>query len=827
MTGAGTPTGIVRYSSESPGGPLAAPAPVTTTATGGDSRMLAAAVLRGDKVGTVNPALSTLTPLYTRSGLLLNDGERFHYVYDLNKQLIRVDRDLAQAYWATPEFPAQAEESPSRYLPFAKFTYDALGRRISAQYDDNHNGDFRDELVEFFIHDSQWRVAATYRQAPAPRFAPENVIGETDPPTYNTLLSEIRPAPLLYERYVYHARGLGGRTDIKGPDTPILRQRFKYFGTRQVTHLDPETGEPDGTEPLEIEVFTPGGDAATGYTRAQQETVYYIQDLHGDVVSLLTEELNDKGYHAGARPVESVRYTSFGVPRVSRRLVSDVGDDAGDPLYQGMTTIPGHGNSGINEGDYTAFFNSFFSASPTVGDPADIADDGGTPLVYGKPVGDSPNSGVNEGDFNCFFNHFFNETSTRPSTEAGGGSDRRLEWGELSFPETNNRIGYAGYWWDEHLNMYCVRNRWYLPRTGRWLTPDPIGYAGGRNLFEYCQSRPFDFYDPNGLWSVMRWLYTGDGNASQEIYNAALDGAASTLPPNVIRAADALDNSTVRRGLGALQTFAGATAVAGGTVMGWTGLGVGVAVVGGDMVQSGARQVISGEWTSSVLSQVFDTALSPVLSDDDRPVVVGAFTSVTQAAAAGIGARPAANGALKLAFDAELVGNATPGFVLRWLAKIADFRIQRPSVPPATAVTVTADTTAGKSASATCAGACDGPAVTQAYGGTGGGHHVLAKSALVGAEGYDLNAALAISNAELKRLGLDHSVITGGQQIGYRALALSGEKLSWEAMERIETQALIRAGMQPGVALATVRKSIQEVKDAGVVEPIRIPWSKK
>ena len=44
--------------------------------------------------------------------------------------------------------------------------------------------------------------------------------------------------------------------------------------------------------------------------------------------------------------------------------------------------------------------------------------------------------------------------------------------------------------------MYCVRNRWYTPRTGRWLTPDPIGYAGGRNLYEYCGSRPWEFVDP-------------------------------------------------------------------------------------------------------------------------------------------------------------------------------------------------------------------------------------------------------------------------------------------------------------------------------------------
>jgi hypothetical protein len=63
--------------------------------------------------------------------------------------------------------------------------------------------DFRDELVEFFVYDSQWRVTATYRQAPAERFA-------EDPTSPNMSKSDVRPSALLYERYVYHARGLDG-----------------------------------------------------------------------------------------------------------------------------------------------------------------------------------------------------------------------------------------------------------------------------------------------------------------------------------------------------------------------------------------------------------------------------------------------------------------------------------------------------------------------------------------------------------------------------------------------------------------------------------------
>lgn len=76
---------------------------------------------------------------------------------------------------------------------------------------------------------------------------------------------------------------------------------------------------------------------------------------------------------------------------------ADIADDQGTPL-------PSAGvNTGVNEGDYNAFFQGFFEAAPQ----CDIADDAGNPLPPFGPGG-GVNSGVNEGDFNCFFQFFFN-----------------------------------------------------------------------------------------------------------------------------------------------------------------------------------------------------------------------------------------------------------------------------------------------------------------------------------------------------------------------------------------------------------------------------------
>jgi RHS repeat-associated protein len=53
-----------------------------------------------------------------------------------------------------------------------------------------------------------------------------------------------------------------------------------------------------------------------------------------------------------------------------------------------------------------------------------------------------------------------------------------------------NSIIYCGYRYDAETENYYVRNRYYSPSLGRWLTRDPIGYRGGINLYGYVNSSP-------------------------------------------------------------------------------------------------------------------------------------------------------------------------------------------------------------------------------------------------------------------------------------------------------------------------------------------------
>ncbi|MSO19016.1 MAG: RHS repeat-associated core domain-containing protein [Acidobacteria bacterium] len=43
---------------------------------------------------------------------------------------------------------------------------------------------------------------------------------------------------------------------------------------------------------------------------------------------------------------------------------------------------------------------------------------------------------------------------------------------------------------------------YYDPTVGRFLSKDPIGFAGGNNFYSYVDNNPANFSDPFGLESA-------------------------------------------------------------------------------------------------------------------------------------------------------------------------------------------------------------------------------------------------------------------------------------------------------------------------------------
>jgi RHS repeat-associated protein len=51
---------------------------------------------------------------------------------------------------------------------------------------------------------------------------------------------------------------------------------------------------------------------------------------------------------------------------------------------------------------------------------------------------------------------------------------------------------------DEGNGLFFMKNRYYDATTGRFIQKDPIGMAGGINLYRYAANNPVDWIDPEG-----------------------------------------------------------------------------------------------------------------------------------------------------------------------------------------------------------------------------------------------------------------------------------------------------------------------------------------
>jgi RHS repeat-associated protein len=63
------------------------------------------------------------------------------------------------------------------------------------------------------------------------------------------------------------------------------------------------------------------------------------------------------------------------------------------------------------------------------------------------------------------------------------------------------RDSVPGQYYDQETGLHYNGFRYYDPSTGRYLTSDPIGQAGGLNTYSYVFNNPVRYSDPYGLFA--------------------------------------------------------------------------------------------------------------------------------------------------------------------------------------------------------------------------------------------------------------------------------------------------------------------------------------
>lgn len=96
--------------------------------------------------------------------------------------------------------------------------------------------------------------------------------------------------------------------------------------------------------------------------------------------------------------------------------------------------------------------------------------------------------------------------NTRALLDANGnllGRGVYLAWGaplaSLAPPTPLGWNGRAGAYLDSETGLVLMGARYYARNMGRFISRDPIGFAGGINLYAYCGGDPLNYADPSGL----------------------------------------------------------------------------------------------------------------------------------------------------------------------------------------------------------------------------------------------------------------------------------------------------------------------------------------
>ena len=74
-----------------------------------------------------------------------------------------------------------------------------------------------------------------------------------------------------------------------------------------------------------------------------------------------------------------------------------------------------------------------------------------------------------------------------------------------------NAFTYRGYYYDKESGLYYLINRYYDPVTGRFISPDDVGYLDfesffGTNRYAYCLDDPVNYIDPEGKFAITSFV---------------------------------------------------------------------------------------------------------------------------------------------------------------------------------------------------------------------------------------------------------------------------------------------------------------------------------
>jgi RHS repeat-associated protein len=114
-------------------------------------------------------------------------------------------------------------------------------------------------------------------------------------------------------------------------------------------------------------------------------------------------------------------------------------------------------------------------------------------------------------------------------------------------------FGYAGYRYDAETGMYHAGARYYDPRLGRFIQPDPFGQGPGLNVYAYVNNDPLNLTDPSGELSRKDVADYLNGSAVQMGIASAFFYAQPIVPFKIFGPIYAISAVTFKAGASVLE----------------------------------------------------------------------------------------------------------------------------------------------------------------------------------------------------------------------------------------------------------------------------------